>query len=515
MTSRGTQRSELASAELPRPWTGQPPTTRDITHDAVVVVPGIMGSALREATGRRRLLWGLQDLGWLLSAWQGRGEHLRLLRLDESERSGRYGRVEPAGLLRFPAWAPFLHGLEPYDHLLKTVRDAVADPAAVLEFAYDWRLPVEFNGALLAEAAHRHLAVWRGSEAHGRARRLHPDEREARLVFVAHSMGGLVVRAAFAHAVDRGSGLGADTRCVVTLGTPFLGSVKAAVILAGNRSDPLPALPRRRMQALARTLPGLHDLLPDYRCVDAGGDVLRLTSSDVGELGGDKELAADAQRFQRRMRHSGAPDLPGHRAIVGVAQPTAQSLRLDGGVVYEQYVSFARDGEGELARDPATGLPVRRDRAGDGTVYRDAAALSGGGSVTSLPLQHGALAKDGVALAHVRAILTEHDQGLGPALGAGGIGLDLPDCVEAGRPWLARLTPAPGEELDSHAGIACSVHDAETDRRIDTGRLGWHDGAVAASVVLPAPGLYRIRVTTEGAPPLTQLVLALEPADPI
>lgn len=515
MTPRGTHRSELASAQLPRPWTGQPPITRDITHDAVVVVPGIMGSALREATGARRLLWGLQDPGWLVSAWQGRGAALRPLHLDESERSGRYGRVEPAGLLRFPAWAPFLHGFEPYDHLLKTVREAVADPAAVLAFAYDWRLPVEANGTLLAEAAHRHLAAWRGSEAHHRARRLHPDEREARLVFVAHSMGGLVTRAAFADAAAHGSDLSADTRCVVTLGTPFLGSVKAAVILGGNRSDPLPALPRRGMQALARTLPGVHDLLPDHRCVDAGGDVLRLSPSDVAELGGDKELAAQAQDFQRRMRAPGAPALPGHRAVVGVAQPTAQSLRLEDGVVYEQYESFERNGDGEVARDRATGHPVRRDRAGDGTVCRDAAALPGSKNVTWLPLQHGALAKDGVALAHVRAILTERDQDLGPALGAGGIGLDLPDCVEADRPWLARLTPAPGEELDGHAGIACSVHDAGTDRRVGTGRLGWHDGAVAASITLPDPGLYRIRVTADGAPPLTQLVLALDPADPI
>ncbi|GAA3827806.1 hypothetical protein GCM10022403_071260 [Streptomyces coacervatus] len=483
----------------------RPPIARDITRDAVIVVPGIMGSALRETNGDRRPLWGLQGVGPLVSAWRGRSEGLKPLHLDDDERSGRYGRVEPAGLLRFPAWAPFLHGLEPYDQLVKTVRDTVADEAAVLEFAYDWRLPVEVNGALLAEAAQRHLAAWRGSAA-GRA---HPGEREARLVFVAHSMGGLVTRAAFARAAE----LVTETRCVVTLGTPFLGSVKAAVILGGNRSDPLPALPRRRMQALAATLPGVHDLLPDYRCVDVGGDVLRLTPSDVAGLGGDKELTAQAQEFQRRMRAPGAPALPGHRAVVGVAQPTAQSLRLDSGVVYEQYVSFERDGEGELARDPATGIPLRRDRAGDGTVYRDAATLPATVAETWLPLQHGALAKDGVALAHVRAVLTERDRDRGPALGAGGLGLDLPDCVDAGTPWLARLTPAPGEELDSHAGIACSVHDAGTDRRIGTGRLGWYDGNVAASVTLPAPGLYRIRITTEGTPPLTQLVLALDPTD--
>jgi hypothetical protein len=125
-------------------------------------------------------------------AWRGRGEGMRPLHLDERERSGHYGRVEATGLLSFPVWAPFLHGLEPYDHLLKAVQEKVADPAAVLAFAYDWRLPVAVNGALLAEAAHRHLAAWRDSDAHRRARQSHPDQREGRLVFVAHSMGGLV-----------------------------------------------------------------------------------------------------------------------------------------------------------------------------------------------------------------------------------------------------------------------------------------------------------------------------------
>lgn len=477
----------------------------------MVVVPGIMGSALRETTGQRRVLWGLEDARWLVSAWRGRGEGMRPLHLDERERSGHYGRVEATGLLRFPVWAPFLHGLEPYDHLLKAVREKVADPAAVLAFAYDWRLPVAVNGALLAEAAHRHLAAWRDSDAHRRARRLHPDQREGRLVFVAHSMGGLVTRAAFAHAAAQGSDLSGDTRAVVTLGTPFLGSVKSAVILGGSRSDPLPALPKRRMQALAATLPGVHDLLPDHRCVDAGRDVLRLTPADVAVLGGDKELAAQAQDFQERMRAPGTPGLPGHRAVVGVAQPTAQSLRLVDGVVHEQYAAFERNGDGEPARDPDTGLPTRRDRAGDGTVYRDAAAPAGAVGVTWLPLQHGALAKDSVALAYVRAVLTEHDQDLGPALGAGDIGLDLPDCVDAGRPWLLRLLPAPGDTLDTHAGIACTVHDAATDRRVSTPRLGWYDGGVAAPVTLPAPGLYRIRVTTGGTSPLTQLVLAFDP----
>ena len=45
---------------------------------------------------------------------------------------------------------------------------------------------------------------------------------------------------------------------------------------------------------MAKTLPGLHDLLPTYRCLDdVDGDTepVRLTPELVAEIGGDPELA--------------------------------------------------------------------------------------------------------------------------------------------------------------------------------------------------------------------------------
>jgi hypothetical protein len=65
-----------------------------------------------------------------------------------SWRYPKTARLEAKRLLRFPAAAPFLHGFEPYTPLLRRIRQVVADPAAILEFAYDWRLPVEFNAHL-------------------------------------------------------------------------------------------------------------------------------------------------------------------------------------------------------------------------------------------------------------------------------------------------------------------------------------------------------------------------------
>src|SRR5262249_30049412 len=152
----------------------------------------------------------------------------------------------------------------------------------------------EHHAARLAECANRHLDAWLAHPRHEQVRAVRPDGRPGRLVLVAHSMGGLVVRAmaAIPGAMER-------VRAVVTLGTPFEGAAKAAVIPTSGRGGPGP-LPHRRMRRLATTMPGLHELLPTYRCVDDGDDVRRLTPADVASLGGDRDLAEAARTMHAR-----------------------------------------------------------------------------------------------------------------------------------------------------------------------------------------------------------------------
>ncbi|PRX21948.1 lipase family alpha/beta hydrolase [Actinoplanes italicus] len=470
------------------------------THDVVVLVPGIMGSELLDAESGATL-WGLRDLHWYVRAWST-GAGLAALSLTDDERQGRYGRVAPGRMLRFPAFARVLAGFEPYQRLIDAARAAVMFPdSQIVEFGYDWRLPVAHNGARLVEEAGKALTAWRADPRHDLARRGHPTGREARLVIVAHSMGGLLARWLAAH--DRT--LAAEVRATVTLGTPFYGSVKAAVLLNSGRGTPLPA--RRPLtkawrtggdegvRRLASTLPGLHDLLPAYRCVDEGTSGRRLTEADASAFGADAELTRAAFAMHEELRDV---PLPGHRNVVGAFQPTRQSIRLDHGEV------TAHEG---LWVDGAGGARWA-DEGGDGTVYRRAASLDAAGPAhTYLPQQHGALARTDEACTLVRGVISEQDlDRLGPPLAGGGLGMELPDMVLAGAPVTARVTG-----IDGPRDAVCRVLDTATGRMIGMAPIVSRDGHWHAVLTLAGPGLYRVELAGGGYSSVTQLLLVADP----
>ena len=375
-----------------------------LSRDAVIVVPGIMGSELKDAaTGK--ILWGLSDPRWYARVWTS-GAALAMLRLTDDERAGNYGRVKATRLLRFPAFAPVLQGYEPYTRLIEALRRTMVHADAVAEFPYDWRLPVGYNANLLAVAGHRHLEAWRRHPAQVAAQRADADGTAPRLVVVAHSMGGLLARN-----LTRIPGAVDNIRATVTLGTPFYGSVKAAIMLSTGRGAPA-ALPRARLRDLATRLPGVYDLLPRNRCVDQGTSAAKLSPADVARLGGDRELAEESGRWHGQL---GEAALVGHVQVVGAHQATPQSLTLLDGVAH---------GHPYTCKPAADGGMERVNLAGDGTVARDCAQLSGPAAM-SLAQTHGAISRSDESLLIVTDLLT--NQRTGPWLGAGEIGIDLPE----------------------------------------------------------------------------------------
>lgn len=490
------------------------PMTYGATHDLIVVVPGIMGSALKDRDSGR-LVWGFTEAKWWVKAWSPVGRRLTPLGLTEAELEALHdetynpskARIEPAGLLHgpVPAFAPVLGAVEPYTRLVKELKKVVIHEAAVLEFAYDWRLPTAFNSKLLAAAIDERLTWWREQPEHAIGRRLHPEQRDAQVVIVAHSMGGLV-----AQGLGTITGALDNVRQVITLGTPFYGAVAALSMLETGEAPPVSTiLPRTRLRDVARTMPGVYDLLPRLRCLlvpsdEVGEDVVAVTPGHVAAIGASRDLAqAAAGRFQAR-KDVRIPQLQTH---VGTHQPTAQSVRIEHGHVIGQphYYKFNADG---VIRDDKIGQPVRFiDNQGDGTVpWRAARPLDYGRRPSHRPQQHGALASSGES---IKAIVSDvKDEPVGDRLGRGDIGIEVPDVVVAGQPVEIRVTG----EADP-ARVKCKITDLDdpavgTGRRPQPARRG--ENLVAETFL--GPGLYRVTAKVKGGlDAVSQVVLVMEP----
>ena len=457
------------------------------SRDAVVVVPGIMGSELIEsATGN--VLWGLADPGWYVSAWTS-GASLKALAPDDAEQAGHYGRVTATRLLRFPAFAPVLAGFEPYTRLMKALRAVAVHPDAVIEFPYDWRLPVAHNATLLADVAHHHLLTWREHPACIESAKHEPGGHDpARLVLVAHSMGGLLTR----H-LTLVPGIAEEIRATVTLGTPFFGAPKAVQILASGRGAPMP-MQRSRLRELAQHLPGLYDLLPVYRCVSTGkpasadSGARRLTPQDIAGLGANADLAARSFAWHEQI--STVP-VTGHIQVVGAAQPTVQALTIEAGTVTGHHYTL---------RPGAAGVEFV-NLGGDGTVPRESAQLPDLPAM-ALAQSHGAIASTSEAVLIALDVLT--DRRTGPWQGAGELGLDLPDVVDAGRPFEIGVTGA-----DRTHDVTCRIIDVATGLQVDAPRLvSTGDGVLAPAEPRPT-GLYRVSIDGGGTSQVSQLLMVV------
>jgi pimeloyl-ACP methyl ester carboxylesterase len=361
---------------------------------------------------------------------------------------------------------------------------------AVLEFAYDWRLAVADNARLLAQAVRAHLDAWRRHPIQELAREVQPDNSPAQVVLVAHSMGGLVVRAL--PLVD--AGIVEDVRATVTLGTPFRGSAKTMMALATGQNG---ALPKLRLASLARKLPGIYDLLPTYRCVDTGDDVRHLTNVDIAKLGGDDEQATRARSFHQKLDQI---PMVGHLPLLGVEQPTVSLLRIQGSTIEELAHTVDVNTDGTVVRDRHS-IPVHRMATGDGTVP-DHSADFPGTSAQPLAQQHGALAQVDEAISVVRWVVTRKRSGgrLGADLG---IGITAPDVAEVGSECRIGVHGS-----DGPLSVSCSVVDAETGITVDEPRMGNDQHFVTR---LPREHLYRVVVTAGGGSPVTRMVLGVEP----
>ena len=332
----GEQREELAAyfgateyLELVRLARKAERVTRE-AHLHVMVVPGILGSQLGMA--RRRPM--PDDVLWL----------------DPIDI--QVGRL---GLLGLDAGAPIIPlGVVLYSHLKLRLRLRAAGFAVTMH-DYDWRLGIEESGASFAERL-----------------RQHPSRR---LAIVAHSMGGLVSRAALGlpgtQHVER----------VVLLGTPNLGSFAPVQALRGTyavvrkiaRLDP-DMTAERLAEEVFNSFPSLYQMAPASGR-DGAADLLDPQSWPHSGPALRLPLLERARRFRDGL----APPDRRFLAVAGVGQETVTA------------VSRTRDG-----------FTYEVTRLGDGTVPAESAALAGGQTYFARAA-HGDLTRD----AHVAAALVD------------------------------------------------------------------------------------------------------------
>ena len=366
-------------------------TGRTPVEDLLVIVPGILGSRLRHRT--RGLVWGgARTVPTLLRPGSALALNGDGLTADPD--------MVADGLIELPLQIPGLSKITAYTALIRALHERFElDAGNLIVFAYDWRLACAANARLLAE---------RIAPALAERRRLRAD---ARIVFVAHSMGGLVT----AHYTDVLGGA-ADTRRVITIGTPFRGAAMALGAISRATVRTARAVPRADPTARAHAAVRLRAA----PAVSRRGR-RRRPPRIVRMRSARRRAAARAVLLSRRLprgdraRAARAIQAPRDRRVAPAHGPDRHRRRWPGGA--------------------PRSLAGARDERGDGTVPRQSVAPSGWeDDADAVPFcqAHAALpGTDDVtrALHHVLTARPRAEQGPQRAK----LALDAPDVAAAGR----------------------------------------------------------------------------------
>lgn len=357
--------------------------------DVVVVLPGIMGSTLgvRGKDGSP----AADNLFWAPSG----GAIWKLLTrrnsiLDHALPAGvgddhPDDGVEPVALMpdvhAIPGiWTP----IKGYDVLVDKLRSLGyqdhdgARPANLVLAPYDWRLSNRYNGQRLATVVEPVLDRWRAQGG---------PFADARLVFVCHSMGGLVAR----WYIEQCGGLEL-TRKLITLGTPWRGATNAIEQLVNGVRKGIGPL-SIDLTTFARSLPSLHQLMPEFACIASGSEYLKTTETIVPEL--QTGMVTDAMRFHTDLQEAERSRTDGRamaHLIVGIRQPTNTTVTFQDGhaTVSETFGTDNDFGDGTVPLSGAIGLDERLDT----------------NLAVRVPENHSALQCNGFVLDQIQEILT-------------------------------------------------------------------------------------------------------------
>jgi pimeloyl-ACP methyl ester carboxylesterase len=274
-------------------------------RDAVIVIPGILGSAL---SFRKAPLW--MKMSALVD-----GQFRELADLTS------HSAIEATGLLQGP-----------YQRLVEDLRRNYS----VFPFAFDWRLSVAASAKRLNDMI---------------VNEVRPQSGDASVYVLAHSMGGLVARALGAYHPETWK----QIQRVVLLGTPLEGSWSIVDLLLGRdptlRRLALVDVMHTAPQLLSwiRTFPGVLEMLPET--VKESGPSGPLHDKAWAErLGVDQGTWRAAQATRAKLRECRLdPQLDEQKVhyVAGTAKETLTRVQVeesDGESVTKSWVTLEGDG---------------------------------------------------------------------------------------------------------------------------------------------------------------------------
>ena len=294
-------------------------------QDIVVILPGITGSVLQK-DGKD--IWAVSGQ----AAWQALstlGESLQQLKIeqDDPEVADLGDGITATRLVSNAHIIPGLVKIDGYTALTRLIMDNFEvipgniqedKPANFFEFPYDWRRDNRANAHILKRSLDERLKQWRD----------YTGLKDAKLILLAHSMGGLISRY-YLEVLEGWQ----DCKALVTFGTPYRGSVNAVNFVANSYKKLFLDLTE-----VLRSLPSVYQLMPIYKVVKIGEDYQRIAEAD-NLPNVVRAKAENALAFHREIEaavtahQTNADYLKSYKIIpiVGTQQPTMQSVSLEQG----------------------------------------------------------------------------------------------------------------------------------------------------------------------------------------
>ena len=320
--------------------------------DAIIILPGISASELvagEDYTGGAVGTVTEGETIWLPEAGEKLFESSALGAAgDILTQDGLLEVVQSLNMLQLDSRGNSLYSVVPAEvnasngamNCAKAMREGIegafGDSHDVVFFSYDWRKSVG--------TAARDLQTYiqkRGYES---------------VTFICHSMGGIVC--SYYLTLDQAN---VDkTRQVITIGTPYGGSPKAAYVFETGRflENSFPLVDEAFMQ-VARNYPSVYELLPYDDAIVHNGTYLYQGKTCMGtdathdylmnnDFDLNDQMITDALGVQQRLypngKHIMETDGLDHTIIAGYATPTVSSLYVDGDRIESAGLSLAGDG---------------------------------------------------------------------------------------------------------------------------------------------------------------------------